>query len=112
MLEQLDQGTTFAQSYPYAILVWKLGADQLWICLAGEPVVDYALKFRARYGPTTWTAGFAHDLTAYIPSRRVWEEGGYEGGALGEYGLPAMRWAPDVEDRITACVERLVASLD
>ena len=45
---------------------------------------------------------------AYIPSRRVWEEGGYEGGYLGEYGLPAMRWTADVEDRITAGVERLV----
>ena len=112
MLDELDQGKTFARSYPYAIQVWKLGADQIWISLAGEPVVDYALKFRAKHGPTTWVTGFAHDLTAYIPSRRVWEEGGYEGGALGEYGLPAMRWAPDVEDRITACVERLVAELE
>jgi hypothetical protein len=60
------------------------------------------------FGPTTWTNGFSHDLTSYIPSRRVWEEGGYEGGYLGEYGLPAMRWAADVEDRISAGVRRLV----
>ena len=31
-----------------------------------------------------------------------------DGAALGEYGLPAMRWAPDVEDRITAGVGHLV----
>jgi len=111
MLKQLDEGKTFPKSYPYAIEVWKLGRDQLWISLGGEAVVDYSLKFKARYGPRTWVNGFAHDLTAYIPSRRVWEEGGYEGGALGEYGLPAMRWAPDLEDRITACVEELVAEL-
>jgi neutral ceramidase len=111
MLKQLDEGKTFATSYPYAVQVWKLGPDQLWISLGGEVVVDYALKFKSKYGAQTWTGGFAHDLTAYIPSRRVWEEGGYEGGALGEYGLPAMRWAPDVEDRITACVDRLVAGL-
>jgi len=108
MLDKLEAGETFAKSYPYAVQVWKLGNDQLWINLGGEVVVDYSLKFKDKYGPTTWTHGFCHDLTSYIPSRRVWEEGGYEGGALGEYGLPAMRWAGDVEDRITAGVERLV----
>jgi hypothetical protein len=109
MLKRLEEGETFATSYPYAVQVWKLG-DQVWISLGGEVVVDYAIKFKAKYGPRTWVNGFAHDLTAYIPSRRVWEEGGYEGGALGEYGLPAMRWAPDLEDRITACVAKLVGA--
>ncbi len=108
MLGQLDSGKTFEKSFPYAVQVWRLGADQLWISLGGEVVVDYSLKFKQQYGPTTWTHGFCHDLTAYMPSRRVWDEGGYEGGYLGEYGLPAMRWAPDVEDRITAAVDRLV----
>ena len=108
MLKRLEAGETFPNSYPYAVQVWKLGAEQLWISMGGEPVVDYSLKFMKTFGPTTWTNGFSHDLTSYIPSRRVWEEGGYEGGYLGEYGLPAMRWTPDVEDRITAAVRRLV----
>jgi len=60
---------------------------------------------------STWTSGFAHELTAYIPSRRVWEEGGYEGGFVGEYGLPAMRWSGDLEQRITAAVEQVVAKV-
>ena len=108
MLKRLEAGESFPRSYPYAVQVWRLGEDQLWISMGGEPVVDYSLKFMKLFGPATWTNGFSHDLTSYIPSRRVWEEGGYEGGYLGEYGLPAMRWAPDVEDRITAGVERLV----
>ncbi len=108
MKSRLQAGETFPESYPYAVQVWKLGGDQLWISLGGEAVVDYSLKFMEMFGPTTWTNGFTHDLTAYIPSRRVWEEGGYEGGYLGEYGLPAMRWSGDLEDRITAGVERLV----
>ncbi len=108
MLKRLEAGETFSDSYPYAVQVWKLGADQLWISMGGEPVVDYSLKFMKVFGPTAWTNGFSHDLTSYIPSRRVWEEGGYEGGYLGEYGLPAMRWTPDVEDRVTAGVHRLV----
>ena len=48
-------------------------------------------------------------MISYIPSRRVWDEGGYEGGPnLYEYGRPALRWAGDVEDRIAAAVQRLV----
>lgn len=73
--------------------------------------LTYALKFKAKYGPRTWVNGFSHDLTAYMPSARVWQEGGYEAGYLGEYGLPAMRWAGDLEDRITEAVERMHAVL-
>lgn len=110
MLGLLDAGVTFPKSHPYAIQAWRLG-DQLWITMGGEPVVDYSLKFKQKYGPKSWVSGFAHELTSYIPSRRVWDEGGYEGGFLGEYGLPAMRWAPDVEDRITAGVQKVVAAV-
>ncbi|NUQ64931.1 MAG: hypothetical protein HUU20_20910 [Pirellulales bacterium] len=112
MLKQLENGRPFATSYPYAVQVWKLGEDRLWISLGGEVVVDYALKFKEKYGPRTWVNGFSHDLTAYMPSARVWQEGGYEAGSLGEYGLPAMRWAGDLEDRIAASVERMQAAFD
>ena len=111
LLAELDAGRTFTTSYPYAVQVWCLGDDLLWISLGGEAVVDYAIKFKSIYGPHTIVNGFSHDLTSYIPSRRVWDEGGYEGGYVGEYGLPAMRWKPDLEDRITAAVERLVAKV-
>ena len=48
-------------------------------------------------------------MISYIPSRRVREEGGYEGGSnLYEYGRPALRWSGDVEDRITTSVKKLV----
>lgn len=100
-------GEKFSGSYPYTVQVWKLG-DQLWISLAGEVVVDYAIRFRREFGPKTWVASYAHDLVAYIPSRRVWEEGGYEGGSLYEYGLPAERWSGEVEELIAAEVSRLV----
>jgi hypothetical protein len=40
-----------------------------------------------------------------------YDSGGYEAGSLGEYGLPAMRWVPDPEDRIAAGVQNLVESL-
>lgn len=112
LLSQLNQGKTLAKSYPYPVQAWKLGSNQLWISLGGEVVVDYSLRLKATYGRRTWVAGYANDVMAYIPSRRVWEEGGYEAGAFSVYGLPTDRWAPDIEERIAACVGRLVKGLE
>lgn len=112
MLALLDAGTVFPTSYPYPVQVWRLGRELLLIALGGEAVVDYSLRFKREFGPGTWVCGYANDMAAYIPSRRVWEEGGYEGGPhLDEYGRPAWRWAGDVEDRIVAAVHRLVRNV-
>lgn len=105
----LDEGTVFPTSYEYPVQAWRLGDELLLIGLGGEAVVDYALRFKREFGPGTWVCGYANDMAAYIPSRRVWEEGGYEGGPhLDEYGRPAWRWAGDVEERISAAVGRVV----
>ena len=78
----------------------------------GESVVDYSLRFQREFGSGTWVMGYADDMIAYIPSRRVWEEGGYEGGwRLYEYGRPAYRWAGDIEERIVETVHRLVGEV-
>jgi hypothetical protein len=108
MVKKLDAGERFAPTYPYPVHVWRLGQEMLVIGMGGEAVVDYALRFKAKYGAGTWVCGYADDLVAYIPSRRVWLEGGYEGGSfLFEYGRPALRWAGDVEERIAGTVQRL-----
>lgn len=109
MLRRLEGGETFPASYPYPVHAWRLGDDTIVVGLGAEAVVDYALRFKREFGPGTWVCGYVDDMIAYIPSRRVWEEGGYEGGPyLYEYGRPAFRWAGDVEDRIAATVHRLV----
>jgi hypothetical protein len=109
LLRQLDAGAVFPPSYPYPVHAWRLGNDTLFIGLGAEAVVDYALRFKREFGPGTWVCGYADDMIAYIPSRRVWEERGYEGGSnLFEYGRPAFRWADDVEDRIAVAVHTLV----
>lgn len=111
MLQHLDAGNTFAKEYPYAVQAWRLG-DQLWIALGGEALVDYSLRFKSEYGDQTWVTSYSADLTAYIPSRRNWQEGGYEVSYLYEYMLPADRWAPDVEQRIAGAVQRLVGKVN
>jgi hypothetical protein len=112
MLTLLKTQQPLPTSYPYPIQAWKLGADQLWISLGGEPVVDYALMLKAKYGPRTWVNGYTSDLMAYIPSRRVWVEGGYEAGAFEACGgMPGSGWDAGVEDRVLAGVARVVRKL-
>ena len=109
LLQKLDAGGKFESAYPYPIHAWQLGQEMLVIGMGAETVVDYALRFKTEFGPGTWVCGYADDMISYIPSRRVWNEGGYEGGSnLYEYGRPAYRWAGDIEDRISASVHKLV----
>lgn len=112
MLAKLAAGEHFPPSYPYPLHAWRLGAGTLVIGMGGETVVDYALRFKREWGPGTWVLGYTDDMAAYIPSRRVWEEGGYEGGSrLYEYGRHGVRWRGNVEDTIVAGVGRLVAAV-
>ena len=112
MLKQLESGSSFAPTYPYPIHAWQLGKEMLFIGMGAETVVDYALKFKKKYGAGTWVLGYTDDMISYIPSRRVWEEGGYEGGSnLFEYGRPAFRWAGDIEDRIDKSVSDVVKAV-
>ena len=109
LLKTHGEKAEFPKTYPYPIHAWRLGTEMLIIGQGAETVVDYALRFKSEFGPGTWVMGYVDDMIAYIPSRRVWNEGGYEGGSfLYEYGRPALRWAGDVEDRIAAVVKKLV----
>jgi hypothetical protein len=109
--ELIKKGVKFPTTYPIPVQAWKVGDEQLWIALGGEVVVDYALLFKEKYGPQTWVAGYTNDCMAYVPSERIWNEGGYESNAFFVYGIPADRWAPDVQQKLTAAVDRLVKSL-
>ncbi len=112
LLDQLDQGQSLASTYPYPIGVWKLGNDVQFILLGGEVVVDYAIRLKAELrGTKTWVAGYANDVMAYIPSRRVLAEGGYEGGgSMVYYGLPTI-WAPELENDLVNEVHRQIKTV-
>jgi len=100
LLAQIDAGQPLSQTYPYPVQVWQLGPQLRWVTLGGEVVIDYALRLKHELGPDTWVAGYTNDVMAYIPSRRVLTEGGYEGGgAMVYYGLPTV-WSPEVEESI------------
>jgi len=107
LLAQIAGGKPLSQTYPYPVQCWRLGNGPTWITLGGEVVVDFSLRIKQELGADrTWVAGYTNDVMAYIPSRRVLNEGGYEGAsAMVYYGLPTT-WAPEVEERIVNEVKR------
>jgi hypothetical protein len=107
LLSQMADGKPLSPTYPYAVQVWRLGDDIQFITLGGEVVVDFALRLKKELrGPRTWVAGYSNDVMAYIASRRVLQEGGYEGGgAMVYYGLPTT-WTLESEDLIVEEAKR------
>lgn len=112
LLQQLESTGRVADTYPYPVQTWKLGDGPVWFVLGGEVVVDFALRLKDDFGhESTWVAGYANDVMAYIASLRVIKEGGYEGGgAMLYYGLPSA-WADDVEELIVAEAHRQAESV-
>src|SRR6185369_43373 len=112
MLQQLDRDGHLPSSHRWQAQAWKIGPDFTLLALGGEVVADYAIRFKRQYGfRNLWVAGYSNDVFAYIPSLRVWQEGGYEGGgAMIPYGLPA-RFQSNVEDLVAGVVDELMKSL-
>ena len=97
------------------VQVWQFGSAAgasglTLIALGGEAVVDYAIRLTREYPERrVWAAGYSNDVFGYLPSRRVREEGGYEGAdAMVYYGRPGP-FSADVEERIIRQVRRLVS---
>jgi neutral ceramidase len=72
-------------------------------------VVDYSLRIKRNVGSShTWVSAYCNDVMAYIPSKRVLKEGGYEGAtAMVYYGQPSP-WSEQVEESIIESVARLI----
>ncbi len=87
----------------------QFGKDLTLVALGGEVLVDYALRLKRELGADKlWVVAYANDVFAYIASRRVLGEGGYEAEtSMIYYGQPGP-WAPAVEDTLVTKVHQLV----
>jgi hypothetical protein len=108
MLDILDRDGRLPTEHPYPLEVCQFGQDLTLVAMAGEVVVDYDLRLKKELGPSKlWVAAYCNDVFAYIPSLRVLQEGGYEGGgAMIYYGQPGP-FAPSVEETIIGKVHDL-----
>jgi neutral ceramidase len=106
MLARLDRDGALPPDLPYPLQVVRLG-DLTLVALAGEVVVDYALRLKRGSSRPVWVAAYAHHVPGYIPSERILKEGGYEADfSTVYYDLPGP-FAPGLEDRIVSEVREM-----
>ena len=106
LLKRIEANGRLDPTCPYPVQAWRLG-ELTWIFLGGEVVVDYSLRIQRNLGSSrTWVSSYCNDVMAYIPSKRVLKEGGYEGAtAMIYYGQPTA-WSNEVEEAIIAVAEK------
>lgn len=110
MLDRIERDGALSRDFPYPVQAWNFGDDSLTlVALGGEVVIDYSLMLEKSFpGKNLWVAGYCNEVSAYIPSRRILEEGGYEAeGAMLYYGWPS-RFEPSVEELILDSVSGLI----
>ncbi len=119
LLDVLDTAGAFPDSYPVPVQVVGFGDDLTVAAIGGEVVVDYSLRLKRELGDLThgapvWVAGYSNDVMTYIPSRRVLEEGGYEGGGAMRYVRSTVHpapWDASIEERLVGAVVKLAREL-
>jgi len=116
LLKQWERDGKLLNSYDCPIQVIKFGDALTMVALPGETVVDFSLRLKRELGKSIdkpnsiWVAGYSNDVFAYIPSRRVLEEGGYEAGGAMRYMTTTVQpgpFASNVEERIIEKVHEL-----
>ena len=107
-LARLERGEALPETLAYAIQTWSFDDDLVMVFLAGEVVVDYAIRLRHELDPERlWVCAYANDDPCYIASKRVLAEGGYEVlNSMWLYDQPTQL-VPAAEDAIIAAVRRL-----
>ncbi len=109
LIERLGRGESLPTAVPYVVQTWCFGDDLAIVFLAGEVVVDYALRLKWEVDrERLWVAAYSNDVPCYIPSRRILSEGGYEADfSMTYYGWPS-RLAPATEDLIIEAVHAIL----
>lgn len=105
LLDRLDRNGSLPTTYSFPIHLLRFGRDLTLVALAGEVVVDYKFRLRDELGNSSlWVAGYSNDVSCYIPSARILQEGGYEAEeSMIYYGQPSP-FASSVEETIVAKV--------
>jgi hypothetical protein len=112
LLERLESGEPAPTVAEYPLTTWTFGDDLAMVFLSHEVVVDYAQRLKRELdADRLWISAYSNDVSSYIVSKRLLNEGGYEvNNSLSTtvtYGHPE-RVQPPLEDRIVEQVKSLL----
>ena len=74
---------------------------------------DYAHKFKEEFKANglVWVAGYCNDMFGYLPTARIQQEGGYEGGRANLWSWIPMPFDQTIETRMIAGVRGIVTGV-
>lgn len=111
MLERLEQGEKIPSEVDYPFTVWEFDDDLAIVFLAGEVVVDYAVRLKSELDwERLWITAWSDDMPGYIPSRRVLLEGGYESEFSQIYYAQPGPYDMRIENDLVAAIKGAVSS--
>lgn len=108
-IQHIDDGKPVPASVACPVQVWAFDADLALILLGGEVVSEYALRLKEEFDDTRiWVTAYTNSQFGYVPSWRMFAEGGYEvDQSTHLYGLPAP-FSPEVEDQLINAIHEVV----
>ena len=110
----MNAGIKPASSFNLPVQAARFGNEILLVGIGGEVVVDYSHRFKREFKsggkrkPMMWFAGYSTDVSFYLPSRRVLQEGGYEGGGHMMYTQFTGPFKDDVEELTFRAIRSVV----
>ena len=108
-LARMDAGETPPKAVTYLVQTWAFGDDLAMVFLAGEVVAEYSLRLKRELdGARLWVNAYSNSLPCYIPSKRMFPEGGYEVDASMDFYAWPTRLAIGTEDQIIRTVQDMV----
>ncbi|MEQ8763418.1 MAG: neutral/alkaline non-lysosomal ceramidase N-terminal domain-containing protein [Planctomycetota bacterium] len=110
-LARLDRGESLRTVMRYPVQSWRFGDALAWVFLGGEVVVDFSRRLKRELDARRLVVtAYSNDVPGYIPSERILEEGGYEGGGAMIYYDQPTRLKPGCEALIIGAVHRQIGA--
>ena len=109
--EIASSGAVQTEYSTFPLQVAQFGNDLTLVAICGEVVVDYSLRLKSELSrdssSTIWVAGYSNYVFGYLPSERVLQEGGYEGGGAMQYTTFPGPFESSVESRVVEKIHQL-----
>lgn len=112
VLDRLAEGEKLTEPKTFLITTWTFGKDLAMVFMSDELVVDYVLRLKQEFDPDRlWVSAYTNDVSTYVASPRIIEEGGYEArnslSSLVTFGQPEKLDPPMIERVVSAIQEML-----
>ncbi len=112
VLDQLEKGEELSEPQTFQITTWTLGDDLAMVFMSDELVADYVLRLKQEFdAKRLWVSAYSNDVSRYVVSPRIIEEGGYEArnslSSLVTFGQPE-RLDPPMIERIVGTIRSML----